>query len=151
MKVRAGFVSNSSSSSFLLLLPYKVRTNPENLQSVLFDKQETLSLAGRLYERPEGVISTTVATKLIYRNLSLSNQTDELDDFLAAFCQNLPEGNREANQLLWDGVIARAKATQADYYILTLHSDGDEEEALLLALVEDGLLDEFQLLSIEEK
>jgi hypothetical protein len=150
MKIRSGFVSNSSSSSFLLLLPYEVRTNPENLQRVLFGKQETLSPTGLVSRLPEKV-STAVATKLIYRNLSLSNQTDELDDFLTAFCANLPEGNRETNQLLWDGIIARAKLASADYYILTLHSDGDEEESLLLYLVEQGLLDEFQLLSLEEK
>ena len=150
MKVRTGFVSNSSSSSFLLLLPHEASTNPENLGRVLFGKQKTLALPGLVGERPEGV-STATATKLIYRNLSLSNQTDELDDFLEAFCDNLPEGNRGGNQLLWDGIIARAKAAQADYYILTLHSDGDEEEALLLALVEDGLLGKFQLLSLEEK
>jgi hypothetical protein len=150
MKVRTGFVSNSSSSSFLLLLPHEVSTKPENLQRVLFGKQETLSPAGLVSGLPSQ-LRVAKAIKIIRSNLSLSNQTDELDDFLEVFCSNLPEGNRGGNQLLWDGIIARAKATQADYYILTLHSDGDEEEALLLALVEDGLLNKFQLLSMEEK
>jgi len=156
MKARTGFVSNSSSSSFLLLLPHEVAIHPEGLQDFLFGVGTIVLFevgTGSLPD-PSGKPShlpASKATKIIRANLGPPNQTDRLDSFLTSFCAGLPEGNSDANQLLWDAIIARAKATLTDYYILTLHSDGDEEESLLCALVKDGLLNEFQLLSMEEK
>ena len=58
MKIRTNFVSNSSSSSFLVALP-KIPTNAEDIKSILFGKEEKA-----------GKFTTLELSKIIWRDIS---------------------------------------------------------------------------------
>lgn len=73
MKIRVGFVSNSSSSSFIVVLDKKPE-NPSELKKVLFGKKETYK-----YEWSEKVYQTSDIAEKVFEDMeeSVLNMTTE--------------------------------------------------------------------------
>ena len=86
MKVRQGFVSNSSSSSFIVAFPRGMEINETSVHEYLYGKNPiTLSSYG------DG-ISSTDATAAIVRAMKdqVPNNQKELDDALGGYLEDAP-------------------------------------------------------------
>lgn len=81
MKYRNGFVSNSSSSSFIIAFKEKP-SSPEELQKILFGKSEFYS------SWDDAPVSTLDAAKQIYKDMVLLGKKSNAENFIEGMCQS---------------------------------------------------------------
>ena len=79
MKVRNGFVSNSSSSSFIVVLDKKPETSSE-LKKVLFGKKETYK-----YEWGENVYQTSDIAEKVFNDMEESIRLTTMEELFGEF------------------------------------------------------------------
>jgi len=105
MKKRAGFVANSSSSSFVVAFPRGVPLTFDFVKHYLFDESPHVG-AG------DNAVDTTTATNLILTKLAAVTKNDE------SFIENLAFEDLDAYR--WERVKAHLKPTTHDFYWLEL-------------------------------
>ena len=79
MKIRNGFVSNSSSSSFIVVLDKKPE-NPSELKKVLFGKKETYK-----YEWSEKVYQTSDIAEKVFKDMEDSIRLTTMEELFEEF------------------------------------------------------------------
>ena len=83
MKIRAGFVSNSSSSSFIVAFPKDIKLTKESIKDYLFGEQKFIT-------NYDDSITTDEATNIILKDMI--NQKPNDDNNLLNACQGSLEG-----------------------------------------------------------
>jgi len=99
MKIRTGFVSNSSSSSFIVLLPHKPLHYIE-VKNMLFkdyDENEVISIGLDLGEH--GKMTVKQICEKVYQDIlnGQDDRTDSVEDALRGYVQEIDERNHVCN------------------------------------------------------
>ncbi|MHA2280062.1 MAG: hypothetical protein ACXAC5_04195 [Promethearchaeota archaeon] len=146
MKIRSGFVSNSSSSSFIVAFP-KIPTSADEVKALLFpDGRETYGCYDHSY-------STDEVAKTIWYDIQKSkpNDKDAIWDAAHGWLEGQPETDWSAEKVDWKAYSAecckhRQKVIKEFYeqnpnaYIYCFHY-GDDNGSFEEALEHGGLFD----------
>jgi hypothetical protein len=86
MKIRLGFVSNSSSSSYLIALPAEVETI-EDIRKTFFGEEEEVDNSWS-YSEEKDLIPTLTLAEIINRKLIEKNGIEEIYEVMQGFLYN---------------------------------------------------------------
>lgn len=114
MKTRHGFVSNSSSSSFIVAFPNDMEVTTDNVQEYLFSDRKYITAY-------DDVIDVEDATSRIYDDMQAQtpNDNERLLSFMGGWLEGAPDYDdfRKAGKLEcdWDAYRAAADKYRAEY------------------------------------
>ena len=150
MKIRAGFVSNSSSSSFIVAFPAGFRPTPANVVAYLFaGRRGGLRLSGYATPVSFADASTRIAAQM--RRI-LPNDQERISHALSGWLPGEPRSERfqiaggKTGETDWDAWREARKAYQAAYwakvrpsltahgedlYVFWFSDEGEAAEAIL--------------------
>jgi hypothetical protein len=109
MKIRTGFVSNSSSSSFIVAFPHKPK-DVEDLKTMLFGKQEW-HYTGSSYGDRETDVSTQKIAEKVFRKMgkkaTIKKMTESIvhgwfDDFYMLPGHYSRDDDADFERIVWD-------------------------------------------------
>jgi len=108
MKIRQGFVSNSSSSSFIVPFPKNLKVNTDNVHEFLFGSKTPTNVVNQYNEHtiPSYDAVKTIISAMRRQKFSFKNRQRVLEEAINGYIQGEPEWEDlcDANTLMLDDI-----------------------------------------------
>ena len=99
MKIRNGFVSNSSSSSFILASEEGFECTEENIKKLMYGDEERIAYMYASISSSDSVLDTNVLSRWVYHAITDALETqkifDVIDEYTNYFMETYPQYNTD--------------------------------------------------------